>query len=461
MIVTSTTAPLPERRCGPPGGRRPWRAGRDGLRRRRRDRGRRRPPAGAQARQRNSRLARQRQRQRLGARDLRDALVPGRRSPARTARREPRRRRARAGARGCARAGRSAAARRHRRRRAARGGMLMERLVHVDGEPVVVRAAQPARDRVVLRARRGGRAAAHARARRRSRGCASRSASTTTCGRSTTRFRYDPLDRPVACARARSCAIRAAPSRSRRSPGRSASSSSSSRARRRSSGGSSRRLGPPLRAHRPARPADRRRRWRQRRRRCSSRSTSAPAGRWRCVRAAREVARGPRRPPRARPRARLGAPARDPGHRRVDDRRARAARPGPLRPRAGRRPRLHQARRAACCAGDPRARADRGRGARVLRALRRWAGLAGAHALGEPGGRLAARDAAAVHGVSPESPTPSPGRNSLVSTRAGGRRLREQAVVDASSWRRPATAPGPASRTACSRPRGRRPAASP
>ena len=62
-------------------------------------------------------------------------------------------------------------------------------------------------------------------------------------------------------------------------------------------------------------------------------------------RAAAEVARGPGRPARRRPDARLAPAARDPGHRAVDARDARALRPGPPRPRAGGRPRLPQARR--------------------------------------------------------------------------------------------------------------------
>ncbi|HXM87550.1 MAG TPA: hypothetical protein VN889_07930, partial [Solirubrobacteraceae bacterium] len=43
-----------------------------------------------------------------------------------------------------------------------RRGAIVERLLHADGEPVLVRAAQPARDRVVLGARaRTHAAAAH------------------------------------------------------------------------------------------------------------------------------------------------------------------------------------------------------------------------------------------------------------------------------------------------------------
>ena len=90
-------------------------------------------------------------------------------------------------------------------------------------------------------------------------------------------------------------------------------------------------------------------------------------------RAAAEVARRPRRPARRRPDARLAPAARDPRRRPVDARDARAPRPGPLRPRPGRRPRLPQARRPAHDRQPAGAR-RRGRGARVLRALRRVEG---------------------------------------------------------------------------------------
>src|SRR3954466_15750181 len=91
--------------------------------------------------------------------------------------------------------------------------------------------------------------------------------------------------------------------------------------------------------------------------------------------AAREVATGradltAAQPHRRRPRARLAAAARDPRHRPLDDRDARAPRPGPPRPGPGRRPQPHQARRPPADRQPARAR-HRGGGARVLRALRR------------------------------------------------------------------------------------------
>ena len=64
-----------------------------------------------------------------------------------------------------------------------RRGASLQRLLHLDGEPVHVGVVQPAPDRVLFAARAahgGGRGATG------SRGCASRPASTTTCGRSTT-----------------------------------------------------------------------------------------------------------------------------------------------------------------------------------------------------------------------------------------------------------------------------------
>ena len=77
--------------------------------------------------------------------------------------------------------------------------------------------------------------------------------------------------------------------------------------------------------------------------------------------------------------------------------------------------------------GRPGARAERARGARAARALRR-VGRARrcARAAGERRGGLAARDARPRHGVAPASPTPSPGRNSLVST--------APAAIGRSSW---------------------------
>ena len=84
---------------------------------------------------------------------------------------------------------------------------------------------------------------------------------------------------------------------------------------------------------------------------------------------ARAAARRARRSPRGRVDLHDGratsagwrAAARDPRHRHLDDRAARAARPGPLRPAAGRRPRLPEARRAAAQRRSARARRPRTR----------------------------------------------------------------------------------------------------
>ena len=191
-----------------------------------------------------------------------------------------------------------------------------------------------------------------------------------------------------------------------------------------------RRLGPPLPAHRPAR-------------RCPAAATlagTAPAllqsfdlsaGRAIALRARRARGRvGPGRPARPRPRARLAAPARDPRHRPLDDRDARAPRPGPLRPAPGRRPRPTSSSSGGCADGRPARARDRGRGARVLRALR---------GLGRPGGDARARAARA-------SETPrlyALARQELVRQRAGRvGRLREQPVVEHPARRRRAHSRG-------------------
>ena len=75
--------------------------------------------------------------------------------------------------------------------------------------------------------------------------------------------------------------------------------------------------------------------------------------------------------------------ARDPGDRRVDGGDARAHRPGPPRPAAGRRSRLAEARRAAPQRRRSARPRERSAGARVLRALRALGGPRGrAHAAG-------------------------------------------------------------------------------
>ena len=146
---------------------------------------------------------------------------------------------------------------------------------------------------------------------------------------------------------------------------------------------------------------------------------SAPGRSLALRRAAARGRVGPRRPARARPRARLGAPAGDPRDRAVDGRRPRAARPGPLRPPARRRPGLPALRRAPAARPSARRGRPRTRCASCSRPYGRWAGLAGrarARRAGRPG--LAARDGARQLpvGSAPTSPSPSPGRNSFVAT---------------------------------------------
>ena len=153
--------------------------------------------------------------------------------------------------------------------------------------------------------------------------------------------------------------------------------------------------------------------------------------------------RGPRRP--RRPRAGVARGCwRSPSIGPLDARDARALRPGPLRPRPGRRPRLPQARRA------PHAPATR----RRAPTRPRCAGSSSPTGSGRgwPASTCAAPPRAglltAVRGRRPAS-SPSPGRNSLVSAAAasGGRLssplLRHPVAVGAP------TRPGPASRTAC------------
>ena len=150
----------------------------------------------------------------------------------------------------------------------------------------------------------------------------------------------------------------------------------------------------------------------------SPRSRPLGSRRWTSRRRARSrcAARRPRwprarRPARRRPDARLAAAARDPGHRPVDARDARAPRPGSPRPRPGGRPRLPQARRPAHDR-QPAARAPtRRRCAPSSSRFGDWKGLAGEYLRARRGARPAARQSCeSVPGSSP-----SPARNSFVS----------------------------------------------
>ena len=119
----------------------------------------------------------------------------------------------------------------------------------------------------------------------------------------------------------------------------------------------------------------------------------------------------PRRPARRGPAARLAPAALDRGRRAVDARGARALRPGPPRPRPRRRPRLPQAGRPDHHR-QPEGARRRGRGARVLRALRRVEGARRR----VPAARRGARPAPAQSCDSRPGSSPSPGRNSFVTT---------------------------------------------
>ena len=117
--------------------------------------------------------------------------------------------------------------------------------------------------------------------------------------------------------------------------------------------------------------------------RCCSPSTSPAARALTLVRAAREVARGRVDLHDAPTTSGAGVGCGDPGDRLVDGRDARAERPGPPRPAAGRRPRAAQARRAGAQRRRSRARAPRSsRCASSSRPYGEWAGLAAAHMLG-------------------------------------------------------------------------------
>ena len=292
-----------------------------------------------------------------------------------------------------------------------RRGASLQRLLHRDGAPVHVAVIQPAPGPRDLRRPRGLRAgrdvgdpAAALRDRR----------STTTCARSTSAFRDDPVIGKARPRASPSCACGA-----RRCPGRRSSNAVTEqlieferavaiqrrhdrRARRaaaRGPGCATRPTPAAIAAHRagPARGDGPR---------AGPGAHAAPRRRRGRVRA--------RRPARRRPAARLAAAARDPGRRAVDARDARAARPGPLRPRAGGRPRLPQARR------PHHAPATRGRAPTrpEVRAFferyGEWKGLAGEYLRA----RRRARPAAGQSCESVPGSSPSPARNSFVSARS-------------------------------------------
>ena len=254
-----------------------------------------------------------------------------------------------------------------------RRGAFLERLVHVEGRPVVVRAAQPSADRVVLRAAPSEEVTAQARA---------------ACEEAIARmrfalaldddlrpfwesFRHDPLIGPSLRARPHLrvgrrtdpfealawaiCEQLIEYSRAmvieRRIVARLGRRCERSALRDLPSAGT-------LAAVAPA----------------ELESLGLSAGRSLALRrAAREVASGRadlRGPDHERG---VGAPAGDSRDRRLDDRRAGAARSGPLRPRTRRRPRLPEVGRAAAAraTGRPRRRARGARAACAVRALGR------------------------------------------------------------------------------------------
>ena len=280
-----------------------------------------------------------------------------------------------------------------------RRGAALQRLLRIDGEPVLVGIVQPARrPRAVRRPRADG----GGRAGRRSRGCASPPASTTTCARSTTASRDDPvIGRAVRSHPG--LRVRRQPDPWRDAAGRDHRAADRARARDGDPAPPDRRLRLPLPGDRDARRADGRPSSPRRRRRGSSSFDLAPKRALALRRCAEAVAPG-RLDLRDHDLRRLRAiPEIGPwtfemlalhGQGRYD-----------LVP--GRRPRLPQARRPARDRQPARAR-RRGRGARLLRALRRVEG---------PGRRApGARGDARAHS-SPDVPgsSPSPGRNSLVS----------------------------------------------
>ena len=284
-----------------------------------------------------------------------------------------------------------------------RRGATLLRLLHVGDEPVLVAVAQTAPQRVLFAARCGVPAG---RRRRRSSACASPPASTTTCAPFYDRFAGDPVigkavrSRPHVRIHRRAGALGGARVGDHRAADR-------ARARARDPAPARRAARPPLPALRAARHARRRRgspRWR----RPSSKSLDLAARRALALRrAAREVAAG-----------RVDLADREQAWPRL------AAIPdvGPwtlemlslygqgrydLRP--GRRPRLPQARRAPDHR-QPEGARRRGRGARVLRALRGVEGPGG----DVPGHRR--RDRAA-HGASGDSRVEPLARQELVGQR--------------------------------------------
>ena len=99
----------------------------------------------------------------------------------------------------------------------------------------------------------------------------------------------------------------------------------------------------------------------------------------RALAAAPRGARGGRGPDRPlRPRAGVAAADGDPERRALDARDALALRAGPLRPRPGRRPRLHQAV-GRLTTGHPKARADEAEVRGFFERYGEWKGLAGAY----------------------------------------------------------------------------------
>ena len=321
-----------------------------------------------------------------------------------------------------------------------RRGTVLHRLLHVDDgrsscgrrRPRATACCSAPRARTRARVRRGDR-----------RGCASGSASTTTCARSTRRFRDDPLIGPVV--RAPAVAAAAAPARAVRGAGLGDHRAAHRLPARRGDPAADRRAPRPrCAAHRPARRADARPRLAaQAPARLAVARPRRPAGRWRWS--------GPRArsPPAA---STCATPDHERGWRRL--RAIPAIGPWTLEILA-----LHgQGRHDQVPAGDlnllklvgrlrtrrqPARPRHRGRGPGVLRALR---------ALGAAW--------PATYALS------SPRLRTLARQELGGQRPPrilwplEQVVLDHPLRRRPPTRRRPSSRTARSRPRGRRPAAS-
>ena len=265
-----------------------------------------------------------------------------------------------------------------RRRRAPRADGVLMRLMHVGDEPVVVRAAQTARDRVVIGAEaatRGGLRGGDRRA------CASALGVDDDLSAVPRALPRRPAHRAGRALAAVAARRRGGPSRSRRSPGRSPSSSSTSRARRRSSGGSS--SGSGRRCERTGlRDLPSRRASSPRRRPALLQSLDLSAGRsLALVRCAREVAAG---------RVDLRAPDHEAGwrrlraiprHRLVDDRdpRPTSARAATTRSRPATSTTSSSSR--GCGRGNPHARATEDEVREFFAPYAPWGGLAGVYAL--------------------------------------------------------------------------------